>query len=219
MTQETQDYKRQAAAQALQLVEADMVLGLGSGSTALAFVELLAERIKEENLHDYLHRDFGADARIRGAARDQDRRFQHDLRSGPHGGWRGRNRSSAEFAQRRRRRAPARENCRHGVRPCLHHCGQLEAGPAAWRVSVAGRDRGFRPRGHDRHDRNGSRGRRVQRRGQASPHRLWRPISHRWRASDRRLRVWRDTGCGNLGGFARYRSGSHGTWALPRHSR
>ncbi|HWJ18029.1 MAG TPA: ribose-5-phosphate isomerase RpiA [Geobacterales bacterium] len=50
MTQETQAYKRQAAAQALQLVEADMVLGLGSGSTALAFVELLAERIKEENL-------------------------------------------------------------------------------------------------------------------------------------------------------------------------
>ncbi len=50
MTQETQAYKRQAAEQALQLVEPDMVLGLGSGSTALAFVELLAERIKEENI-------------------------------------------------------------------------------------------------------------------------------------------------------------------------
>ena len=50
MTQETQGYKRQAAAQALQLVEADMVLGLGSGSTALAFVDLLAERVKEENI-------------------------------------------------------------------------------------------------------------------------------------------------------------------------
>ncbi len=50
MTQETQAYKRQAAAQALQLVEPDKVLGLGSGSTALAFVDLLAERIKEENI-------------------------------------------------------------------------------------------------------------------------------------------------------------------------
>ncbi len=50
MTQETQTYKRQAAEQALQLVEPDMILGLGSGSTALAFVDLLAERIKEENI-------------------------------------------------------------------------------------------------------------------------------------------------------------------------
>jgi len=50
LTQETQGYKRQAAAQALQLVEADMVLGLGSGSTALAFVDLLAQRVKEENI-------------------------------------------------------------------------------------------------------------------------------------------------------------------------
>ena len=50
MTQETQIFKRQAAEQALQLVEPDMVLGLGSGSTALAFVDLLAERIKEEGI-------------------------------------------------------------------------------------------------------------------------------------------------------------------------
>ena len=50
MTQETQNYKRQAAAEALQLVEPDIVLGIGSGSTALAFVELLAERIREENI-------------------------------------------------------------------------------------------------------------------------------------------------------------------------
>jgi ribose 5-phosphate isomerase A len=50
LTQETQAYKRLAAAQALQLVEPDMILGLGSGSTALAFVDLLAERVKEENI-------------------------------------------------------------------------------------------------------------------------------------------------------------------------
>jgi ribose 5-phosphate isomerase A len=50
LTQETQAYKGQAAAQALQLVEPDMVLGLGSGSTALAFVDLLAQRVKEEHI-------------------------------------------------------------------------------------------------------------------------------------------------------------------------
>jgi ribose 5-phosphate isomerase A len=44
-------YKRQAAAKALELVEPGMVLGLGSGSTALAFVGLLAERLKSENLN------------------------------------------------------------------------------------------------------------------------------------------------------------------------
>ncbi len=44
------EYKRQAAAEALKLVELGMVLGLGSGSTALAFVGLLAERLRTENL-------------------------------------------------------------------------------------------------------------------------------------------------------------------------
>jgi ribose 5-phosphate isomerase A len=44
------DYKRQAAAEALKLVESGMVLGLGSGSTALAFVGLLGERLRTENL-------------------------------------------------------------------------------------------------------------------------------------------------------------------------
>ncbi len=48
---EAQTHKQQAAAQALELVEYGMVLGLGSGSTALAFVGLLAERLKTENLH------------------------------------------------------------------------------------------------------------------------------------------------------------------------
>ncbi len=47
---DAKDYKRQAAARALELVEPGMVLGLGSGSTALAFVGLLAERLKTESL-------------------------------------------------------------------------------------------------------------------------------------------------------------------------
>ena len=39
-------YKRQAAARALDFVSAGMRLGLGTGSTAAHFVELLAERVR-----------------------------------------------------------------------------------------------------------------------------------------------------------------------------
>ncbi|MEL6766463.1 MAG: ribose-5-phosphate isomerase RpiA [Pseudomonadota bacterium] len=42
--------KRAAAAEALALVEDGMMLGLGTGSTAAIFVDLLAERMKAENL-------------------------------------------------------------------------------------------------------------------------------------------------------------------------
>jgi len=45
-----QTLKRQAAAEALKFVEPGMVLGLGTGSTASAFIELLAERLKTEDL-------------------------------------------------------------------------------------------------------------------------------------------------------------------------
>ena len=38
--------KRNAAEAALKLVEPDMILGLGTGSTAAIFVRLLAERVK-----------------------------------------------------------------------------------------------------------------------------------------------------------------------------
>ncbi len=44
------DFKRQAAKRALVLVKPGMVLGLGTGSTANAFIELLAERDKAERL-------------------------------------------------------------------------------------------------------------------------------------------------------------------------
>lgn len=40
------DYKRQAAAAALEVVEPGMRLGLGTGSTAAHFVELLGERVR-----------------------------------------------------------------------------------------------------------------------------------------------------------------------------
>ncbi len=50
MNGDASKYKRQAAAEALELVETGMVLGLGTGSTAEAFIGLLAERIRTENL-------------------------------------------------------------------------------------------------------------------------------------------------------------------------
>ena len=39
--------KRNAAEAALKLVEPDMVLGLGTGSTAAIFVRLLAEKVSQ----------------------------------------------------------------------------------------------------------------------------------------------------------------------------
>jgi ribose 5-phosphate isomerase A len=42
--------KREAAAEALTFVESGMRLGLGTGSTAKHFVDLLAIRMKAENL-------------------------------------------------------------------------------------------------------------------------------------------------------------------------
>ena len=42
----SEDYKRQAAAAALEYVEPGMRVGLGSGSTAKDFVELLADRVR-----------------------------------------------------------------------------------------------------------------------------------------------------------------------------
>jgi ribose 5-phosphate isomerase A len=50
LTEDAQNYKRQAAARALELVEPGMILGLGTGSTASEFISLLAERIKREEL-------------------------------------------------------------------------------------------------------------------------------------------------------------------------
>ena len=44
------ELKKAAAAEALTLVESGMRLGLGTGSTAKIFVDLLAERMKREGL-------------------------------------------------------------------------------------------------------------------------------------------------------------------------
>jgi ribose 5-phosphate isomerase A len=47
---EAPNYKRKAAARALELVEDGMLLGLGTGTTAAEFVSLLGERLREEPL-------------------------------------------------------------------------------------------------------------------------------------------------------------------------
>jgi ribose 5-phosphate isomerase A len=47
MSSDSDTYKRQAAEAALSLVEPGMKLGLGTGSTAKHFIELLSERVRE----------------------------------------------------------------------------------------------------------------------------------------------------------------------------
>ncbi len=44
------DLKKQAAAKALRMVQNGMYIGLGTGSTASIFIELLAKRVEEEKL-------------------------------------------------------------------------------------------------------------------------------------------------------------------------
>lgn len=50
MNLDTTSFKRQAAQRALELVESGMTLGLGTGSTATAFIELLAESVRAGEL-------------------------------------------------------------------------------------------------------------------------------------------------------------------------
>jgi ribose 5-phosphate isomerase A len=50
LSEEAEALKRQAAARALELVEPGMLLGLGTGSTAAAFVELLGLRCRREGM-------------------------------------------------------------------------------------------------------------------------------------------------------------------------
>lgn len=48
------ELKRQAAARAVEAVESGMVIGLGTGSTALHAVRLIGERLRERRLRDVL---------------------------------------------------------------------------------------------------------------------------------------------------------------------
>ena len=59
-------YKRAAAARAVDFVRPGMRLGLGTGSTAQAFVELLAERVHAGSRYR-CRADLGGDASAGGA--------------------------------------------------------------------------------------------------------------------------------------------------------
>lgn len=52
MVTDTSNYKRSAAAAALAEVRSGMTLGLGTGSTASIFVELLGDALRDGELHD-----------------------------------------------------------------------------------------------------------------------------------------------------------------------
>lgn len=52
MTAQADELKRRAAAEALDLVESGMALGLGTGSTVAHFLDLLGHALEEGDLHD-----------------------------------------------------------------------------------------------------------------------------------------------------------------------
>ena len=62
------DWKQQAAERALTLVEDGMTLGLGTGSTAARFVDLVGQRVKARP-EGHLRADLGGDAGAGRAAR------------------------------------------------------------------------------------------------------------------------------------------------------
>ncbi len=61
------ELKRQAAARALEEVRDGMKLGLGTGSTAKHFVDLLGERVRA-GLESHRRADLGGDPRRRPSA-------------------------------------------------------------------------------------------------------------------------------------------------------
>ncbi len=65
----TDTFKQQAAARALELVESGMIIGLGEGSTAWMFVQMLGERIRGGELDDIVA--IAASERMTGEAENQ----------------------------------------------------------------------------------------------------------------------------------------------------
>ena len=108
--------KRQAAALAVEWVRPGMRLGLGTGSTAKHFVELLAERVRGglNVVGVPTSETTRADARAAGRAADHARR---DARTRHDGRRRRRDRPGPDPDQGRRRRAVARKDRGGGVGP------------------------------------------------------------------------------------------------------
>ena len=130
--------KRAAAARAVEFVRPGMRLGLGTGSTARHFVELLAERVRAglDIVAVPTSEATRAHAERLGIAADDARR---DARARPDRRRRRRNRAGSEPDQGRRRRAAAREDRRLRLRAHDRHRRRVEMGrrcSAAFRLPI-----------------------------------------------------------------------------------
>ena len=161
-------YKREAAAGALDFVKPGMRLGLGTGSTARPFVELLGERVRAgldiiAVPTSEATRDAGGAVRhpAHHARRDAGARSDHRRRR--------RDFTRPHADQGRRRRAAAREDRRGGLGAHGGDRGRVEMGRDAWPVCAADRGRAVRPRGDETRRRSRDRCRRLSRPAVAAP--------------------------------------------------
>ena len=135
--------KRQAAAKALEFVEPGMRLGLGTGSTAAHFVDLLGEKVRagpRRRRRAHLRGDAGAGR----AARHSPDDARRDAGAGPDHRRRRRARWRAAADQRRRGRAAAREDRGLGSARMLVIADASQARRRARPLPAAGRDHPLR---------------------------------------------------------------------------
>ncbi len=128
-------YKRAAAARALDFVRPGMRLGLGTGSTAKHFVDLLGERVRG-GTRCGRGADVGGDAHAGRAPRHPADHARRHPRARPDRRRRRRDRAGPDLDQRRRRRAVAREDRGLGIGDDGRDRRRLEMGRDAWPLSA-----------------------------------------------------------------------------------
>ena len=137
-----------------------MRLGLGTGSTARHFVELLGERVRG-GLERRRGADLGGDARAGRAVRHPADHARRDARTRPDRRRRRRDRARPDPDQGRRRRAVARKDRGGGVGAHDGDRRRSEMGADAGALSAAGRGRAVRAGGDAARGRGGCRGLRL----------------------------------------------------------
>ncbi len=160
-------WKRQAAERALAFLEDGMKLGLGTGSTAAKFVDLVGARVKEGLELTCVP----TSEATRAQAERLGIRAHHaggDARSRSHRRRRRRARRRAAPDQGRRRGAAAREDRGHGVAAHGGHRRRLQARRHARQVPAAGGGRAVRRRCDPPAARTAGRGSGLHRRDQAA---------------------------------------------------
>ena len=145
-------------------------LGLGTGSTAAQFVDLLGARVKA-GLKVAVRADLRGDARAGRAARHPADHAGRDAGPRPHRRRRRRDRRRAAAHQGRRRRAAAREDRGHCLRAHGRDRRCLQAGRDARQVSAPRRGGALRPCRHAQHGRGARRRGGMQGRDQAASRR------------------------------------------------